>query len=57
MDSGAIDTVTPNDTAIGVPMKDTKAPTAGVGYVAANGTKIGNYGEKKIPDTRTTGLG
>jgi hypothetical protein len=48
MDSGAIDHVMPKDAAPGVSMHPTKASQSGRGYSAANGTKIGNHGEKVL---------
>ena len=48
VDSGAIDTVTPKDTAEGVPTRTAEAATSGKGYMAANGSKIANYGEKRV---------
>ena len=38
-------------------IKPTRASKAGIGYVAANGTKIKNYGEKKITGMLDDGFG
>ena len=48
VDSGAIDWVTNANTAKASGIKHTKASKTGVGYRAANGTKIENYGEKML---------
>ena len=48
IDSGAIDTVTPPSTAEGIEVRQTAASKSGSGYIAANGTKIHNYGEIKV---------
>ncbi len=48
IDSGAIDTVGPKEIARAFEMKETEMSRRGIGYVAANGSSIKNYGEKKI---------
>ena len=48
IDSGAIDTVAPKDVARAFEMKETMMSKRGIGFVAANGSSIKNYGEKKI---------
>ena len=47
-DSGAADTVGPKSVGKSIPIRPTKASMAGIGYVAANGTKINNYGERRL---------
>ena len=46
IDSGAIDTVGPKEIAKAFEMKETEMSKRGIGYVAANGSSIKNYGEK-----------
>ena len=48
VDSGAIDTVAPKNVAKKFELKETPASRRGVGFVAANGSKIQNYGERKV---------
>ncbi len=48
IDSGAIDTVVPREIAKAVDMRETVMSKIGIGYGAANGNNIKNYGEKKI---------
>ena len=48
IDCGAIDTVGPKEIARAFEMKETEMSKRGIGYVAANGSSIKNYGEKKI---------
>ena len=48
IDSGAIDTVGPKEIARAFEMKETEMSKRGIGYVAANGSSVENYGEKKI---------
>jgi hypothetical protein len=48
IDSGAIDTVGPKEIAQAFKMKETVMSKKGVGHVAAKGSSIKNYGEKKI---------
>ena len=48
VDPGAVDTVTPKDTAAGISMKPSEASQKGIGFVAASGTRIENYGEKRV---------
>ena len=56
MDSGAVDNVTGKDVAKHLSIRETMASRAGVNYVAANGTKIGNYGDKVITGVTGNGL-
>ncbi len=46
--SGAIDTVGPREVAQAFELKETAMSKRGVGFVAANGGSIKNYGEKKM---------
>ena len=48
IDSGAVDTVMPPDTARFFPVKETEASKSGRGFRAANGTHIANHGERHI---------
>jgi hypothetical protein len=48
IDSGAIDTVGPKEIARAFEMKETLMSKRGIGFIAANGSNIKNYGEKKI---------
>ncbi len=48
VDSGAIDTVGPKEITGAFKMWETEMSKRGIGYVAANGSGIKNYGEKKI---------
>ena len=48
VDSGAIDTVGPKDIAGAFKMRETEMSRRGIGFVAANGSGIKSYGEKKI---------
>ena len=48
VDSGAIDTVAPKEVAAAFNLMETEASRKGMGFVAANGTKIKNYGEKRV---------
>ena len=48
VDSGAIDTVAPKEVAAAFNIFETAASKKGMGFVAANGTKIKNYGEKRV---------
>ena len=47
-DSGAIDTVGPKSMAGAFKMRETEMSRKGIGFVAANGSSIQNYGEKMI---------
>ena len=55
-DSGASDTVGPQSIAMHIPVKSTRASIAGIGYIAANGSKISNYGEKRIAGISNEGV-
>ena len=57
VDSGAIDTVAPKSVGAELPVIKTKAATMGLGYVAANGTRIENYGERVIKGFTDEGAG
>ncbi len=46
IDSGAIDFVGPKDNAAAFKMRETEMSKRGIGFVAANGSGIKNYGEK-----------
>ena len=48
VDSGAIGTVAPKHVALMFPVRRTKAAKMGMGYVAANGTRIDNHGERLV---------
>jgi hypothetical protein len=48
VDSGAIDTVAPKDIASAFSVMKTRMSEAGIGFVAANGSKIENYGERQV---------
>jgi hypothetical protein len=48
VDSGAIDTVAPPNIAEAFSVMKTRMSEAGVGFVAANGSKIENFGEKQV---------
>jgi hypothetical protein len=48
VDSGAIDTVAPPDVAKAFSTLKTRMSEAGVGFVAANGSRIENFGEKHL---------
>ena len=48
LDSGAIDWVFTPETAQAFPIEPTRASKAGINYIAANGSKIGNFGQRKI---------
>ncbi len=47
-DSGAINRVGPKETARAFETKETAMSKRGVGFVAASGSRIKSYGEKKI---------
>ena len=49
MDSGAAESVCPRDMCPQFPIQDSAASLAGVFYTAANGGKIANLGEQRIP--------
>ena len=57
MDSGAVDTVVPKDTARAFAIKPTEMSKKGIGFIAANGSKISNYGEKKVIGWTDEGAG
>ena len=48
IDSGAIDAVDPREIAKALETKEMEISNRGMGYVAANGSCIKNYGEKKV---------
>lgn len=48
MDSGAVDTVAPENGAQEFVLRETPASRRRIGFVAANGSKIQNYGERKV---------
>ena len=55
--SGAIDTVGPKDIAGAFKMRETEMSKRGIGFVAANGSGIKSYGEKKIAGYTDDGEG
>ncbi len=57
IDSGAIDTVGPMEIGRTFEMKETEMSKRGVGFVAANGSSIKNYGKKKIVGYTNDGKG
>ena len=57
VDSGAIDTVAPKDVAAEFPVRKTRAAKMGMGYVAANGTRIENHGERVVKGYTDDGTG
>jgi hypothetical protein len=48
VDSGAVDSVAPPGIAAAFSTMKTKMSEAGIGFVAANGSKIANFGEKQV---------
>ena len=48
LDSGACDTVAPKTVGRHLPVRETQAAKRRMGYIAANGTKIANYGERVL---------
>ena len=48
IDSGAVDTCIPIESALSYPIKESVMSKAGAGYRAANGTAIKNHGEKAL---------
>jgi len=48
VDSGAIDTVAPKDVARAFSLQETAMSRNGIGFVAANGSKISNFGERRV---------
>ena len=57
IDSGAIDTVAPKEVAASFPVRRTKASRMGMGYVAANGNRIENHGERLVQGFTDDGTG
>ena len=57
IDSGAVDTVGPKDIGLQFPIKPTKESELGLGYRAANGSPIKNYGERILKGQTTEGQG
>ena len=57
IDSGAVDTVGPKEIAGAFDMKETVMSKKGIGFVAANGSSIKNYGEKRIAGYTDDGEG
>ncbi len=47
-DSGAFDVVGPEDISKALKLKETATSKKGVGYVAANGSNVTNFGEKRV---------
>ena len=56
IDSGALDTVIPKDIVPGTKVHETTASKNGIGYIAANATKINNYGDKLIKGRTDDGM-
>ncbi len=48
IDSGAIDAVGPKEIATAFEIKEAEMSKRGIGYAAANGSSIKNYGEEEI---------
>ena len=48
VDSGAVDTVAPRHIAKAFKLRETALSKNNIGFVAANGSKIENYGERKV---------
>ena len=48
VDSGAVDTAVPRETARAFAVRPTEMSKKGIGFIAANGSKISSYGEKKV---------
>ena len=48
VDSGAVDTVAPKEVAKAFSLRETAMSKNNIGFVAANGSKIDNYGERKV---------
>ena len=57
VDSGAVDTVVPKETAKAFAIKPTDMSKKGIGFIAANGSKIANHGEKKVSGWTDEGAG
>ena len=57
VDSGATDAAGPQEVAKALTMKENVMPKKGLGYVAANGSKIKNYGEKRTVGHAESGDG
>jgi hypothetical protein len=57
IDSGAVDTVGPKEVAKAFKMKETVMSKKGIGFVAANGSSIRNYGEKRVVGYTDSGEG
>ena len=57
IDSGAVDTVGPKEIAGAFDTKETVMSKKGIGFVAANGSSIKNYGEKRIAGYTDDGEG
>jgi hypothetical protein len=55
IDSGAIDTVAPKSVGGHLPIRETEAVRRNLGYVAANGTKIANHGERVLRGSASNG--
>eukprot|EP00973_Karenia_brevis_P003725 514899-Karenia_brevis.AAC.1 len=56
VDSGAADSVAPEDQCVGYATRSTAASKAGMNYIAANGKKIPNLGEKVISAVTQEGI-
>ena len=56
IDSGAVDTVGPREVGRAFQIRETRASKEGRNYVAANGSKIKNYGERLVKGTTSEGI-
>ena len=50
VDSGAVNTVVLSETARAFAARPTEMPRRGIGFIAANGSKISNHGEKRVSE-------
>ncbi len=57
IDAGAVDTVGPRKIARTLEIKETAMSKNGVGYIAADGSNINNYEDKKVVDYTDDGEG
>ena len=57
MDSGAIDTVAPRNVGKAFNLRETAMSKNNVGFVAANGSKIANFGERTVTGYTDDGEG
>ena len=57
VDSGAVDTVAPKHIGRAFKLCETATSKNNVGFVAANGSRIDNYGERKVSGYTEDGTG